>query len=97
MAITEQNFTANDNKPRDNGVQVDGQVYNGKIVVWAEGRFGGGTLSLQFKPEGASNWSTWSATNLTADGQFTAELTGQCNIRLSLSGATAPNLNAGVL
>ena len=96
MAITEQTFSADGNLPNDGGVPFDGEVYNGKFTVWAEGTFGGGTLTLEFKPQGATNWQAVTDGTLTDDGQFNCEITGPCKMRLALSGSTAPTLRAGV-
>ena len=69
----------------------------GKINVAAFGTFGGGSLAFELSYDGGATWFT--ATNnlgdpatITANGALNIEV-GTANLRLTLSGATAPNIN----
>lgn len=72
----------------------------GKGTFSAWGTFGGGTVTLQWSPDGGTTWlnadpSGFTFTTFTAGGIGGFELP-TCSIRAVLSGATAPNINARV-
>lgn len=80
---------------------VNGAAFDwpgGRGVFSAFGTFGGGTVALQWSPDGGTTWlavdrGTDTFTTLTAAGAGGFELPA-CQIRAALTGATAPVLNA---
>jgi hypothetical protein len=70
----------------------------GRGAFFARGTFGGGSVTLQFKPDGDPTWF-----NVDRPGEafvtFTAQGGGQFDlpsgdIRATLTGATSPNIHA---
>ena len=63
----------------------------GQMVV--EGTWGGGTVKLQVSPDDGTTWvAVGGDSTITADGVVNFDL-NSCDIRLNLSGATAPSLD----
>lgn len=67
----------------------------GFMSLLASGTFGGGTLTVQASPNGGTTWIDTTAT-LTAAGIVNFVAGAGVLVRLNLTGATAPNLNAWV-
>lgn len=65
-----------------------------KYMFFATGNFDGGCLSLEASPDNGVNWFT--VEQLTKPGRLIRYLVSGEKIRLSLLGATAPNINTGV-
>ena len=67
----------------------------------AAGTFGGGTLALKISVDNGSTWEAvtdgTTAASLTATGQINVELHGSFLVRVTLSGATSPNIASGLL
>jgi hypothetical protein len=79
-----------------NGAAFDWQ--GGRGVFAAFGTFGGGTVALQWTPDGGTDWLAVDASGntfvtFTANGAGGFELP-PCQIRAVLTGATAPLLTA---
>lgn len=79
-----------------NGAAVDWG--GGRGVFAAFGTFGGGTVTLQWTPDGGTDWLPVDAsgntfTTLTAAGAGGFELPA-CQIRAVLAGATSPSVSA---
>jgi hypothetical protein len=66
----------------------------GKGTLVAAGTWGSGTITLQASPDSGTTWVSSSVTR-TADGISAFDLP-PCLIRLALTGATNPSLNAWV-
>lgn len=83
------NFTA------DGSVVTNAQSGSSGIgnftTVWAEGTWGGGTLTPEISPDG-ENWFTVTDAALTADGFVNIQVKAPF-IRLTLSGSSSPDLN----
>lgn len=72
----------------------------GRGVFTAWGAFGGGTIKLQQSPDDGATWidldrSGDTYCTFTANGEGGFEL-HPCQLRVSLAGATAPNIQSGV-
>lgn len=72
----------------------------GRGVFTAWGTFGGGTLTLQQSPDDGATWINVDRTGdtyvtFTANGEGGFEL-GECQLRVSLTGATTPSIQSGV-
>lgn len=70
-------------------------VYLGHF--YAVGTFGSGTITLEYSLDGGSSWLTADADNLvfTAAGRANFQLPN-CLLRITLSGATSPDIDTGV-
>ena len=90
MAAT-YNLTANGSTT---GLQVDGNIHIG-----ATGTFGGGTLALEMSYDNAT-WFAATDGNGTAATMTAADAknmeVGECYIRLTLSGATSPDIDINI-
>lgn len=69
----------------------------GKLNVAAFGTFSGGSLAFELSYDGGVTWfaatdSSGDAASLGADGALNIEV-GTADFRLTLSGATAPDIN----
>lgn len=69
-------------------------VYLGHF--YAQGTFGGGTATLEYSLDG-TNWYSADATNLalSSNGNGNFQLPS-CQLRITLSGSTSPDLDAGI-
>lgn len=80
-----------------NTASIDWPGGRGVFAAW--GTFGGGTYSLQWSPDDSTyigvDRSGDTFVTFTANGEGGFEL-GPCKLRGSMSGSTAPNVNAGV-
>ncbi len=89
-------------------ITADGQTAAASVLPWVGGRgvftafgtFGSGTLKLQVSHDAGTTWidvdrSGDTFVTFTTNGQGGFEL-GNCLLRTSLSGATAPTITAGV-
>ena len=65
-----------------------------EYMFFAVGEFGGGCLSLEASPDDGVNWFT--VDQLTAPGRLIRYLVSGERVRLILSGATTPNVQAGI-
>lgn len=63
-------------------------------MFFATGSFGGGCLSLEASPDNGLNWFT--VDQLTKPGRLIRYLVSGEKVRLILSGANTPNINAGI-
>lgn len=76
----------------------DGKDYNvpvsGSYMFFATGTFGGGCLSLEALPTASSEWLT--VDQLTKPGRLIRYLVSGERVRVSLLGAIAPDINAGI-
>jgi hypothetical protein len=67
----------------------------GTVVV--AGTFGGGTVTLNASPDGGTTWvQVGYDARFTADGMANFQLPGGMQLRLTLSGATNPDLDAWI-
>lgn len=65
-------------------------------LTWeAEGDFGGGTLTLEYRRNGSSVWISTGA-SLTATGAVNVEVHGSVVYRQTLSGATSPDVDGAL-
>ena len=63
-------------------------------MFYAFGTFGGGCLSLEASPDGGVNWFT--VDQLSGAGRLIRHLVNGEKVRISLIGATSPNITAGL-
>ena len=63
-------------------------------MFFATGNFDGGTLSLESSPDNGVTWFT--VEKLTQAGRLIRYLVSGEKVRICLSGATTPNVNAGI-
>lgn len=85
----DHNFTADGNSESWN-VPVSNQY-----MFYAVGDFEGGCLSLESLPNGSgSNWFT--VDQITAPGRLIRYLVSGEKVRLTLTGSTSPNVDAGI-
>lgn len=82
----------------DNGsTETFSDSYSPKMVA-ARGDFGGGTLQLEVLPTEDTDWiSAGSTARLSAEGIFYFVNKSSMSYRLTLSGATSPNLEWHIL
>lgn len=79
----------------DDDVSSSGQKCKaGKWAMFVKGTFGSGTVTMEFSPDGGTTWATTGAAK-TADGMASADVPSGM-LRLTLTGATSPNLNAWI-
>lgn len=67
---------------------------NGDYLFFASGTWGAGTLTLEASPDNGTTW--FSVTSLTANGRTKVFLGSGENVRVTLSGATAATIDAGL-
>lgn len=69
-------------------------VCEGRTIyqIEAVGTFGGGTVVPQKLARDQTTWLTLGDSTLTADGAINVEVPRNSQIRVSLSGATSPNI-----
>lgn len=89
MALFFSNQATNDTSPSIDWFGGDGTFY-------AQGVFDGGTITLQASFDGGSNWiDVGSDATFTAPGAGNFRI-GRCKLRATVTGATTPNLTAGI-
>lgn len=74
-------------------------AYNslGRATFWASGTFGGGTVTLECSRDNGTTWISCdrggtTITTFTSNSVGNFQLNGQYLIRVTLSGATSPNI-----
>lgn len=74
------------------------QTIQAVVACWATG-FGGGTVTVQFSPDGGTTWLGFpTAITFTANGSANITLPAGVQVRASLAGATGPSgVNCRVL
>lgn len=65
------------------------------MELFVSGTFGGGTVQFQQSPDGGTTWFNVGA-GVTAAGRQVITVYSQCAIRLTLTGATSPAINAWI-
>lgn len=65
------------------------------MELFVTGTFGGGSAQLQQSPDGGTTWFNVD-TPLTAAGRQVVTVFSPIQLRLALTGATSPNLNAWI-
>ena len=80
----------------DNGQSGSAIWPGGNGSLLAQGDFDSGTLIAQFSIDGGTTWTALTGVSLTAAGNDEFE-TGTCLVRMSLSGATAPDITARLM
>lgn len=66
----------------------------GLFDAW--GIFGGGTVKLQYSPDGGTTWIDDVNAAFTSNGNVVFNLPRNAVIRANLSGSTSPTINASV-
>lgn len=75
---------------------VKGDATDGRnMELFVTGTFGAGTAQLQQSPDGGTNWFSV-GTAVTAAGRQVVTVYPGSILRLNLTGATSPNLNAWI-
>ena len=82
------NITVN-GAARDNNIPV-----STNYMFFAVGDFSGGCLSLETSPNNGADWFT--VDQLTGPGRLIRYLVDGERVRLSMVGATSPNISAGI-
>lgn len=88
------NLAANGNSPTFNP-KLEVEEVGLSMELFVTGTFGAGTVQLQQSPDGGTNWFNVGAA-ITAAGRYVVTVYSQTPLRLNLSGATAPSLNAWI-
>lgn len=65
------------------------------MELFVTGTFGGGSVQLQQSPDGGTNWFNV-GTAMTTAGRQVVTVFSQVQLRLALTGATSPSLNAWI-
>ena len=65
-------------------------------TFWATGTFGGGTIVLEASRNNGTTWLPVANTTLTVNGYSNFQLNGPYRLRVTLSGATSPNIFVAV-
>ena len=77
------------------GASADWNVpVSANYMFYAVGTFGGGTLSLECSPDGGTTWFT--VDHLVEAGRLIRYLVSGETVRVSLVGATTPNISTGL-
>lgn len=79
----------------DGSTEVIKSPIYGRFNVHAYGAFGGGSLAVEASIDGVNFVPVGSP--LTANGTLSVTLSESEHLRLTLSGATAPTLNSGII
>ena len=66
-----------------------------QMELYVLGTLGGGTVVLQASPDGGTTWQTITSA-ITTVGRTLITVCSQCPLRLNLSGATSPSVNAWI-
>lgn len=67
------------------------QWRGGAGTLFAQGSFGGGTLTVEFTLDGGTTWTAVSGVSLTAAGNDAIDV-GPVILRVKLAGATNPSI-----
>lgn len=79
-----------------NATSAAKRVNGGYYVFVANGTFGAGTVTLEYKPDGLGEFVSITDTALTAAGGKYVRL-GNGQVQATLSGATAPDLDVALV
>lgn len=90
MGVLDVSFTMNvDGSTKDWNIPV-----SSNYMFYGVGSFGGGILSLECSPDGGTSWFT--VDHIPSDGRLIRYLVSGEVVRISLEGATAPNIATGL-
>lgn len=67
----------------------------GEYVFSASGTFGGGTVSLDYRPESGADWVPLTDLALTGAGAALIKL-AKGEVRVTITGATGPSIDADI-
>lgn len=94
MAYASLSLNYTDNVTVGNATAIDVGGTPDFYQVLASGTFGSGTLTLNLSPDGGTTY--YAAATLTAAGVMTVNVKSGDKVKVSLAGATSPDIDIAV-